>query len=230
MDRGRPWIVCFRLGGRARAKRQERLPGAVPFLSRYFLGDLVRFVCTNKTHELPGQTPAQHLLNIYLYIMNIPMHQQWQTQLRISNEGRNNANNFVHAHKGASRMSSARRRSPRITTGAQSLVGSARRNPHRGRCVRVLRGQGAQRLHCGRSLQGQFVLTGRERRGIGARRALRGPRERFVGVQGWPRGMCDRLLATCPHVSVVGLGPGARFAVECPFAVLAVVAVTRRAV
>ena len=39
---------------------------------------------------------------------------------------------------GASRMSSARRRSPGVTTGAQSLVGSARRNPHRGRCVRVL--------------------------------------------------------------------------------------------
>ena len=74
------------------------------------------------------------------------------------------------------------------------------------------------------------MLTGRERRGIGARRALRGPRERFVGVQGWPRGMCDRLLVTCAHVSVVGLGPGARFAVELPFAVLAVVAVTRRAV
>ena len=69
-----------------------------------------------------------------------------------------------------------------------------------------------------------------DRRGIGDRRALRGPRERFVGVQGWPRGMCDRLLVTCAHVSVVGLGPGARFAVECPFAVLAVVAVTRRAV
>ena len=75
---------------------------------------------------------------------------------------------------GASRMSSARRRSPGVTTGAQSLVGSARRNPHRGRCVRVLRGQGAQRLHFGRSLQGQFVLTGRERRGIGARREVRG--------------------------------------------------------
>ena len=38
------------------------------------------------------------------------------------------------------------------------------------------------------------------------------------------------LLVTCARVSVVGLGPGARFAVECPFAVLAVVAVTRRAV
>ena len=76
------------------------------------------------------------------------------------------------------------------------------------------------------------MLTGRERRGIGARRALRGPRERFVGVQGWPRGMCDRLLVTCAHVSVVGLGPGARFAVELLSgrAVLAVVAVTRRAV
>ena len=74
----------------------------------------------------------------------------------------------------ASRMSSPRRRGPGITTGAQSLVGSARRNPHRGRCDRVILGQGAQRLHFGWSPQGQFVLTGRERRGIGARRAVRG--------------------------------------------------------
>ena len=90
----------LQIGGRARAKRQERLPGAIPFLSRYFLGDIVRFVCTNKTHEPPGQTPAQHLLNIYLYIMNIPMHQQWQTQLCISNEIPSHANTFAHAHQG----------------------------------------------------------------------------------------------------------------------------------
>ena len=30
------------------------------------------------------------------------------------------------------------------------------------------------------------------------------------------------LLVTCAHVSVVGLGQGARFAVGCPFAALAV--------
>ena len=47
--------------------------------------------------------------------------------------------------------------------------------------------------------------------------------------------MCDRLLVTCAHVSVAGLGPGARFAVELPSMEFALflefaVAVTRRAV
>ena len=55
-----------------------------------------------KTHEFPRQALAQHLFNIYFYIMNIPMHQQCQTQLRISNANPNNSNKFAHAHKGAS--------------------------------------------------------------------------------------------------------------------------------
>ena len=53
-----------------------------------------------RTHELPRQALAQHLFNIYFYIMSIPMHQQCQTQLRISNANSNNSNKFVHAHKG----------------------------------------------------------------------------------------------------------------------------------
>ena len=36
-----------------------------------------------------------------------------------------------------------------------------------------------------------------DRRGIGDRRALRGPRGRLVGVKGWPRGMCDCLVVIC---------------------------------
>lgn len=53
-----------------------------------------------KTYELTRQARAQHLFNIYFYIMNIPMHQQCQTQLRISNANPNNSNKFAHAHKG----------------------------------------------------------------------------------------------------------------------------------
>ena len=128
----------LQIGGRARAKRQERLPGAVPFLSRYFLGDIVRFVCTNKTHEPPGQTPAQHLLNIYLYIMNIPMHQTMANATMYFKRRSKPCKHIRPRTQGASRMSSARCRSPGFAAGAQSLVGSARRNPHRGRCVRVL--------------------------------------------------------------------------------------------
>ena len=133
-----PMDRLLQIGGRARAKRQERLPGAVPFLSRYFLGDLVRFVCTNKTHELPGQAPAQHLLDIYLYIMNIPMHQTMANATMYFKRKSKPCKHIRPRTQGASRMSSARCRSPGFAAGAQSLVGSARRNPHRGRCVRVI--------------------------------------------------------------------------------------------
>ena len=53
-----------------------------------------------RTHELPRQALAQHLFNIYFYIMKIPMHQQCQTHLRISKANSNTSNKFAHAHKG----------------------------------------------------------------------------------------------------------------------------------